>query len=135
MSTGFEKFADTIEKMDSHKKFYEQFGKFLKRAIHEDSTDQTGITELVRFSNSKSGAFVTFSLSLSLSLSFAMLRPKMRRTAKPARISTLSTTKRSKQLENPLEKLLVRRMNMGHRYKFVADGAEKTLRRHFRRLN
>ena len=32
-----EKFAHIIEKKDSHKKFYEQFGKFLKHAIHEDS--------------------------------------------------------------------------------------------------
>ena len=35
----FEMFADIIEKKDRQKKFHEQFGKFLKRAIHEDSTN------------------------------------------------------------------------------------------------
>ena len=52
----FEVFAD-IEKKDGHKKFYEQFGKFLKfleGANHEDSTHQTKDIESVRFSNSKS---------------------------------------------------------------------------------
>ena len=55
MRKRFEKFADIIEKNDSHKKFYEQFGKFLKHAIHEDSTNQREITQLDWFSNSKSG--------------------------------------------------------------------------------
>ena len=51
----FEEFADIIEKKDGYEKFYEQFGKFLKLAIDENSTNQTDITELVRFSKSKSG--------------------------------------------------------------------------------
>ena len=37
----FEEFADIIEKKDGLKKFYEQFGKFLKLAIHENSTSLT----------------------------------------------------------------------------------------------
>ena len=48
-------FADIVKKKESYKKFHELFGKFLKLAIHEDSTNQTEITESVRFSNSKSG--------------------------------------------------------------------------------
>ena len=55
MKTCFEGFADIIKKKDGYKKFYEQFGKFLKLAIYETSTNQTEITELVRFSNPKSG--------------------------------------------------------------------------------
>ena len=51
----FEMFADIIEMKGGYNKFHEQFGKFLERAIHEDSTNQTEVTELVRFSNTKSG--------------------------------------------------------------------------------
>ena len=47
----FEEFADIIEKKDGYKKFYEQFGKFLKLAIHGNLT----ITELLRLSSSKFG--------------------------------------------------------------------------------
>ena len=39
----FEKFADITEKKDGYKKFYGQFGMFLERAIHEDSTNQTEV--------------------------------------------------------------------------------------------
>ena len=45
-----EEFADIIEKKDGYKKFYEQFGKFLTFAIHENSTNQREIAESVRFS-------------------------------------------------------------------------------------
>ena len=55
MKECFEGFAGIIKKKDSYKKFYEQFGKVLNLAIHENSTIQTQIAELVRFSNSKSG--------------------------------------------------------------------------------
>ena len=51
----FEMFADIIEKKGGYKKFNEQFGMFLERAILEDTTSQTEVTELVRFSNTKSG--------------------------------------------------------------------------------
>ena len=51
----FEMLADIIDKKDGRKKFYEQCGKFLERAIHEDSTHQTEVIELVRFSDTKSG--------------------------------------------------------------------------------
>ena len=51
----FEMFADIIEQKGGYEKFYEQFGKVLERAIHEDSTNQTEVAELVRFSNTKSG--------------------------------------------------------------------------------
>ena len=47
-------FADTVKKKDSYKKFFPQFGKFLKLAILGHSTSLTEITQLVRFSNSKS---------------------------------------------------------------------------------
>ena len=47
-------FAYIIEN-DIHEKFHEQYVKFLEHAIHEDSTNQTEIIELVRFCNSKSG--------------------------------------------------------------------------------
>ena len=40
---------------DGCKKFHEQFGKFLERAIHMDSTNQTKDLEFVRLSKSKSG--------------------------------------------------------------------------------
>ena len=51
----FEECADITEQKDDHKKFYERFGKFLKLAIHENSTSQTKIPELVRFRYSKRG--------------------------------------------------------------------------------
>ena len=50
----FEELADIIEKKDGYEEFFELFGKFLKLSIHENSTSQTEITELVRFSNPKS---------------------------------------------------------------------------------
>ena len=48
-------FAEFAEKKDDYKKCYEQFGKCLELGIHEDSTDGTGIAELLRFNISKSG--------------------------------------------------------------------------------
>ena len=50
-----EKFSKTLSRRIAARCFYGQFGKFLRHAIHEDSTNQIEITELVRFSNSKSG--------------------------------------------------------------------------------
>ena len=47
-------FADIIEKKCGCEKFCEQFGKFLERSIHWDSTNQTEVVELVQFSNTKS---------------------------------------------------------------------------------
>ena len=46
---------DIVEKKDCYKKFYEQFGKFRKLSIHESSTNQAQIIELVQLSNSQSG--------------------------------------------------------------------------------
>ena len=43
-----EMFAETAEKKDDYKKFYEQFGKCSKLGIHEDSTNRTKIAELLR---------------------------------------------------------------------------------------
>merc|ERR1712113_1292770 len=50
-----EMFAEIAEKKDDYKKFYEQFGKCLKLGVHDDSTDQTIIAELMRYHSSKSG--------------------------------------------------------------------------------
>merc|ERR1712037_447095 len=50
-----EMFAETEEKKDDNKKLYEQFGKYLKFGVHEDSTNRTKIAELLRFHTSKSG--------------------------------------------------------------------------------
>merc|ERR1719262_1526890 len=46
---------EIAEKKDDYKKFYEQFGKNLKLGIHEDSTNRTKISELMRDHTSKSG--------------------------------------------------------------------------------
>ena len=51
----FEILADTIEKKDGYKNFYEQLGKFLKRATYANSTNQTKDIGLVRFGNPKPG--------------------------------------------------------------------------------
>merc|ERR1712073_58982 len=50
-----EMFAETAEKKDDYKKFYEQFGKCLKLGVHEDSTNRTKVAELMRYHTSKSG--------------------------------------------------------------------------------
>merc|ERR1712072_1676975 len=50
-----EMFTEIAEKKEDYKKFYEQFGKYLKLGIHEDSTNRTKIAELMRFHSSKSG--------------------------------------------------------------------------------
>jgi len=48
-------FAELSENAEDYKKFYEQFGKNLKLGVHEDSTNRTKISELLRFHTSKSG--------------------------------------------------------------------------------
>merc|ERR1711959_580275 len=48
-------FSEIAEKKDDYKKFYEQFGKYLKLGIHEDSTNRAKIAELLRYQTSKSG--------------------------------------------------------------------------------
>jgi molecular chaperone HtpG len=48
-------FSEIAENAEDYKKFYEQFGKNLKLGVHEDSTNRTKISELLRFHTSKSG--------------------------------------------------------------------------------
>merc|ERR1740139_602785 len=50
-----EMFATIQENAEDFKKFNEQFGKNLKLGIHEDSTNRTKLSELLRFPSSKSG--------------------------------------------------------------------------------
>jgi molecular chaperone HtpG len=50
-----EMFAQIQENAEDFKKFNEQFGKNLKLGIHEDSTNRNKLSELLRFSSSKSG--------------------------------------------------------------------------------
>merc|ERR1712050_813195 len=50
-----EMFAEIAEKKDDYKKFYEQFSKNIKLGVHEDSTNRTKVSELLRFNTSKSG--------------------------------------------------------------------------------
>jgi len=50
-----EMFAEIQENAEDYKKFYEQFSKNLKLGIHEDQTSRTKISELLRFSTSRSG--------------------------------------------------------------------------------
>ena len=47
-------FAEIAEKKDDYKKFYEQFGKCIKRGVHEDSTNRVKVAELLRYQTSKS---------------------------------------------------------------------------------
>ena len=48
-------FAESAEKKENYKKFYEQSAKCLKLGIHEDSTNRNKIAEPLRFNTSKSG--------------------------------------------------------------------------------
>jgi molecular chaperone HtpG len=50
-----EMFAQIQENAEDFKKFNEQFSKNLKLGIHEDSTNRNKISELLRYSSSKSG--------------------------------------------------------------------------------
>ncbi len=50
-----ETFAETAEKKDDCKKFYEQYGKCIKLGIHEDSTNHAKVAELLHVQTSKSG--------------------------------------------------------------------------------
>jgi len=50
-----ELFQEVAENNEDYKKFYEQFSKNLKLAIHEDSTNRTKLAELLRYNTSKSG--------------------------------------------------------------------------------
>ncbi len=48
-------FAELAENDEDYKKFYEQFSKNLKLGIHEDTNNRNKLSELMRFSTSKSG--------------------------------------------------------------------------------
>merc|ERR1712093_432445 len=50
-----EMFAEIAEKKDDYKKFYEQFAKNIKLGVHEDSTNRSKLSELLRYQTSKSG--------------------------------------------------------------------------------
>jgi len=50
-----ELFQEVAENNEDYKKFYEQFSKNLKLAIHEDSTNRTKLAELLRYHTNKSG--------------------------------------------------------------------------------
>merc|ERR1712083_686015 len=50
-----EMFEEIMEDKDMSKKFYEQFSKNMKLGIHEDSTNRKKISDLLRYSSTKSG--------------------------------------------------------------------------------
>jgi len=50
-----ELFAELAEDAEKYKKFYEQFSKYLKLGIHEDSTNRAKIADLLRYNTSQSG--------------------------------------------------------------------------------
>jgi len=50
-----ELFEEIAEDKDNYKKFYEQFSKNIKLAVHEDSTNRKKFAEFLRFNTSRSG--------------------------------------------------------------------------------
>merc|ERR1739844_687377 len=50
-----EMFAELAENKDDYKTFYEQFHKNIKLGIHEDSKNRKKISELLRYSSTKTG--------------------------------------------------------------------------------
>merc|ERR1719198_2740637 len=54
-----EMFTDLTENEDAYKKFYEAFSKNLKLGVHEDSTNRSKLSELLRYNSSKSGDDLT----------------------------------------------------------------------------